>query len=157
MPGVHADLPRIPWIEPRPIFKRLQLWQILRSLRVDELAAAQPASFKPIPELNRVHLPGELVDTPQATITNSLAGRIERNAVQLAQRVDFVPVRPDVAVLERDVIGAAWFPPITAAARVEAVPLHQEFRQPRDGVRDAPGFVGCQMLVAPGPFLQIVP
>jgi hypothetical protein len=37
-----------------------------------------------------------------------------------------------------------------------AAPLHQQFRQARDGVRNAPGFVGRQVVVTERPFLQVV-
>jgi hypothetical protein len=36
---IHSLLPRMTRIEARPIFKRLQFRQILRSLRVDKLAS----------------------------------------------------------------------------------------------------------------------
>jgi hypothetical protein len=66
-------------------------------------------------------------------------------------------VRANVAVLQRDMVGSAWFLPIAAAAWIEAVPLHQEFRQPRDGVRDPARFIFGEMLARERPLSQAVP
>jgi hypothetical protein len=40
--------------------------------------------------------PRELVNTPKALIADLLARRIERNAVEFAERVNFVPMRANV-------------------------------------------------------------
>jgi hypothetical protein len=37
------------------------------------------------------------------------------------------------------------------------LPLHQEFRQACDGIRDAPRFVRSQAAVAERPFLKVIP
>lgn len=37
-----------------------------------------------------------------AVVVNVFAGRLEGNVVELAQPVDFIPMFPDVIVLQRD-------------------------------------------------------
>ena len=81
-----------------------------------KFGSAQPASLEPIPKQNRVHLPSELINAPKALIADLLNGRIEGNAVELAERVDFVPMCADITVFQRDVIGTARFPSIVTAA-----------------------------------------
>lgn len=49
-----------------------------------KLTLTQPAAFKAIPEQNGIRLPGELVNAPAAFLLNLFAGRVERNAVELA-------------------------------------------------------------------------
>jgi hypothetical protein len=39
---------------------------------------------------------------------------------------------------------------------METAPLHQQFRQARDGVRNTSRFVGREVAVAERPFLQVV-
>src|SRR5882757_751749 len=102
-----------------------------------KFASAQPASLEPIPKQDRVHLPCKFINAPKALIADLLARRIEGNAVEFAERVDFVPMRADITVFERDVIGAARFPSIvTAATRIETASLHQQLRQACDGIRN---------------------
>jgi len=60
-----------------------------------KLCSAQPAAFKRIPKLYGIHLPLELIDAPQAVRLNLFAGRVERNAIALAERADLIPVRAD--------------------------------------------------------------
>lgn len=101
-----------------------------------KLGAPQPPSLKAVPEQDGVHLPGELIDPPDADILNHLAGRIERQAVELAQRVDFIPVLADVAIFQSDVVGPVGPPARPAAARVESLPLPQEFGDAGDRLAD---------------------
>src|SRR6516165_159265 len=65
---------------------------------VVKLGAVQPASLEAVPEQDRIHLPGELVNPPNAVVLNHFAGRIERQAVQPAECVNFIPVLRDIAV-----------------------------------------------------------
>jgi len=119
-----------------------------------KFGSTQPATLEPIPKQNRVHLPSELINAPKALIADLFARRIERNAVEFAERVDFVPMRADITVFERDVIEAARFPSIvTAATRIETASLHQQFGQACDGARNASRFVGREVAVAERPFL----
>jgi hypothetical protein len=118
-----------------------------------EFASAEPTSLESVPKRDRVHLPGEFINAPQAAVADLLACRIERNAVELAESVDFVLMRADVAVLKRNMLGAARLPSVTAAPRMKAAALHQQLRQARDGVRDPSRLVGRQMTVAERPFL----
>jgi hypothetical protein len=72
-----------------------------------KFGSAQPAALEPIPKQNRVHLPGEFIDAPQAFVADLLARRVERNAVQLAERVDFCPMRADEAVFKSNMVRPA--------------------------------------------------
>ncbi len=87
---LRRKLAEVAWIEFRPVFERLQGWQILGPFRIVKLRATQPTAREAIPEQDGVHLPGELIDSPEAGILDDLAGRIERQAVELAQRVDLI-------------------------------------------------------------------
>jgi hypothetical protein len=52
---------------------------------------------------------------------------------------------------------AGRFPSIvTATARIEPAPLHQQFRQAGDCGRDAPRLVGSQVAMTERPYLQII-
>src|SRR5882762_3841470 len=93
-----------------------------------ELASAQPASLEAIPKQDRIHLPGEFIDPPYAVALDDFAGRIERQAVQFAEGIDLIPVFADVAVLKSDMVGAISAPALSAAAGIEALALHHEFR-----------------------------
>ena len=66
--------------------------------------SSQPASLEACPEQDRIHLPGKLVDSPDTTILDDFTGRVERQAVELAKGVDLVPVLPDIAILQCDMI-----------------------------------------------------
>jgi hypothetical protein len=66
-------------------------------LRIVKFASTQPAPIEPIPKHNRVHFPGELINASKPVFADLLAGRVERNAVELAERVDLIPVRADAA------------------------------------------------------------
>jgi hypothetical protein len=48
-------------------------------------------------------------------------------------------------------------PSVAAAPGIKTLPLHQEFGQTGDGVRDASRFVGGQAAMAERPFLKVVP
>ena len=69
-----------------------------------KLRATQPAPLEALPEQDRVHLPSELINPPHAVVLNHFAGRIEREAVQPAKGVDFIPVLTDLAIFEGDVV-----------------------------------------------------
>ncbi|TYO61034.1 hypothetical protein FXV83_40345 [Bradyrhizobium hipponense] len=59
-----------------------------------KLRAAQPASLEASAEQNHVHLPSEFTNLPDAVILYNFAGRVEWQAVQPANRVNFVLPRP---------------------------------------------------------------
>ena len=100
-------------IEFRPVFQRFQRRQVLRPLGVMKLSAAQPAALEAILEQDGVHLPGELIDLPNPVALDGLAGRVERQAVEPAKRVNFGPVGANVSVLQGDMIAGDW--PASAA------------------------------------------
>lgn len=107
--------------------------------------ADQPAPFEPIPEQDRIHLLREFVDAPGPAIVNDLAGRIERQAVEPAERIDLGPMGADISVLQRDVIRTARLPAIGARTALEKSPaLFQEFGQAGDRVRNPPRLVPAQ-------------
>jgi hypothetical protein len=81
-----------------------------------KFSPAQPAAFEPVPELHRIQLPFKFVHTPQTATTYFLTRRVERDGVELAQRVDLIPVRPNIAVLKRNMVRATQLPPLTTAA-----------------------------------------
>jgi hypothetical protein len=90
-----------------------------------------------------VKLQRELINAPANTVTfDTLLRWIEWDIVQTANCIDEVPMLADVAVHHRDIVGMRPFPAkIAAVARLEAGMMHQEFRQPRNALRDAPRFV----------------
>jgi hypothetical protein len=65
-------LSHIARIEFRPVLERLERWQIFRPLGKVKLRAAQPAPFEPLPEQDRIHLPGELIDPSTRRHSESL-------------------------------------------------------------------------------------
>src|ERR1700731_4200027 len=105
---------------PLQVFQRRQ---ILWRFRIMKFVAAQPAPLKPVPEQDGVHLPGELIDAPRATLLDLLAGCIERQAVELADGVNREPVLADVHILQLDMIGALRIPALSAAALKKSAPL----------------------------------
>jgi hypothetical protein len=57
--------------------------------------------------------------------------------------------RSNVAVLQRDMVRAAWLPAgITAAALIEAPTLHQELGQPSNGLCDPSRLIRSQVIMA---------
>lgn len=71
-----------------------------------KLRAQQPAALEALPKQDRIHLPCELVDAPRSIALNDLAGRIERQAIELAERGDFGPVFADMRSAMRALIMA---------------------------------------------------
>src|SRR6516165_7774144 len=130
-------LSHIARIEFRPVLERLERWQIFGPLGIVKLRATQPAPLEAIPEQDGVHLPGELIDPPDTVVLNHLARRIERKAVQATERVNFIPVFPDVAVLQRNMVWPVGAPAGSAATRIEALARHHEFGNARDRLADA--------------------
>jgi hypothetical protein len=50
------------------------------------------SSLEAVPEQDGIHLPGEFVDAPCALALDNLASGIERQTIELAERVDLEPV-----------------------------------------------------------------
>lgn len=61
----------------------------------------------------------KLVHVPQAAVACLLPCRIEREAVEFAQRVNLRPVRATVAVLKDNMIRAACLPPRAAPRNLD--------------------------------------
>lgn len=78
--------------------------------------------------------------------TYFFAGRIKRDAVEFAKRVDLIPILPSVAILQCDVIGARGRPSLALASGFKAAPLDQKFWEPRDAFGDPSRFVGREVL-----------
>src|SRR6266481_7732848 len=97
-----------------------------------KLRATQPAPFEARPEQDRIHLPGKLINSPDTVALYDLPGCVERQAVEFAKSVDFVPVFSDITVLQRDVIRPIGSPTRSAATRIKALARHQEFGNARD-------------------------
>ena len=60
-----------------------------------KLRAAQPAALEAIPEQDRIHLPGRLIDSPNAVAFYDFTRRVEGQAVELGESVDLIPVLAD--------------------------------------------------------------
>src|SRR5579883_2193410 len=106
-----------------------------------KLGAAQPASLEAIPEQDRIHLPGKFIDSPDAVVLNDFTSCVERQAVELAKCVNFIPMLADIAVLQGHVIRPVGAPAWSAAARIKALPLHHEFGDARDRVAYPPRLI----------------
>src|SRR5260221_1285601 len=106
-----------------------------------KLASAQPASLEAIPKQNRIHLPGEFINSPDAAALDDFPGCVERQAVEFAKSVDFVPVLSDITVLQRDVIRPIGSPTRSAATRIKALAGHHEFGNARDRLAHPTGLI----------------
>src|SRR5262249_41190991 len=87
----------------------------------------------------------ELVDPPHAVVLNHLASRIERQAVQPAERTDLIPVLADVTVFQCNMVWPVGAPARPAATWIEALARHHEFGNACDCLADATGFVRGQL------------
>ena len=90
-------------------------------------------------------MPSELVDPPQPVVLDDLPGRIEGQAVDLAQRVDLVLVGANVGVLQGDMIGPVGPPAWPSPARVKSLARHHEFGNAADGLSDPARFLRCEL------------
>lgn len=117
---------------------------------------AQPAAFEPIPEQDRVHLPSEFVNPPDPVFLDHLARRIERQAVEPAQRLDLAPVLADILITKRDVIRPIGAPPLPLTTRIEALARHKKFGNTGDGLTDPPRFVRRKLRHAKAVALGII-
>jgi hypothetical protein len=72
-----------------------------------KLRAAQPAALEAIPKQDGVHLPRKLIDLPHPIALDGRPGRIERQTVEPAKRLDFVPVGTNVSVLQGNMVGSS--------------------------------------------------
>src|ERR1700745_1511467 len=106
-----------------------------------KLRATQPTPFEARPEQDRVHLPGKFINSPDAAALYDLPGCVERQAVEFAKSVDFVPVLSDITVLQRDVVRPVGSPARSAATRIKALAGHQEFGNARDRAGDPTGLI----------------
>jgi hypothetical protein len=71
-----------------------------------------------------------------------LACPVKWDAIHCANRVDKSPVRANVTVFKRDMVGSRASPPIfSTAALVKVFPLHHKLGQPGYAIRDASRFV----------------
>src|SRR5260221_14176008 len=104
-----------------------------------KLASAQPASLEAIPKQNRIHLPGEFINSPDAAALYDFPGCVERQAVEFAKSVDFVPVLSDITVLQRDVIRPIGSPTRSTATRIKTLGGHQEIGNSRGRPGDPTG------------------
>src|SRR5579864_8631466 len=100
----YQQLSHIARVESRPPLERLWRRQVLGPFWVVKLGAAQPAPPEAIPEQDRVHLPGKFIDSPDAVVLNDFTSCIERQAVELANSIDLIPMLADIAVLQGDAI-----------------------------------------------------
>ena len=105
---------------------------------------AQPAAFEPVPEQDRIHLPGEFVDAPDAVLLDDLTCRIERKAIEAAHGINLAPVLTDILIPKSDMIGPVGTPASAVAPRMKVLARHQEFGDARDRLADPPCLVGCQ-------------
>src|SRR5258708_29049323 len=99
-----------------------------------KLRATQPAPFEARPEQDRVHLPGKLINSPDTAAHYDLPGCVERQAVELAKSVDFVPVLSDITVFQRDVVrpvGSPAPPPTTRIDSYSAGPTSRSTVAPK--------------------------
>ena len=69
---------------------------IAKVAKLVKLRAVQPAAFEPVPEQDRIHLPGEFMDAPDAILLDDFAGRVERQAVEATHGIDLAPVFADI-------------------------------------------------------------
>jgi hypothetical protein len=110
-----------------------------------KLRATRPAAVETIPKQDSVHPPGELVDPPHPVVLDDLAGRIEGQTVDLAQRVDLVLVGANVGVLHGDMIGTVGPPAWPSPALVKSLTLHHEFGNAGNGLSDPARFLRCEL------------
>src|SRR5882724_295803 len=110
-----------------------------------KLGAAQPTALEAIPKQDGVHLPGELIDLPHPVVLDGLAGRIEGQTVEFAQRVDFGPVGTNVCVLQSDVVRPVGAPAWPSPTLVKTLTLRHEFRDAADGLSDPACFFGREL------------
>lgn len=96
------------------------------------------------------------MDAPQPVALDGFAGRIERQAVDPANRVDFGPVLADVHILKGDMIGPVGAEAWPAAARVKALTLRHEFWNAADGLSDPASFVRSEFAGAETVTLGII-
>ena len=121
-----------------------------------KLRATQPARLETVPEQDRIHLPGELINPPHALILDDFAGRIERQAVQPAESINLIPVFADVAVLKSDLVGAISALARSATPGIEALALHHEFGDARDRLADPARLVRRQLSYAEAVALCVI-
>src|SRR5687768_16690581 len=77
--------------------------------------------------------------------------------LSFCKRVDKSPMRANVAVFKRDMVGPRVAPPIlSTAALVKILSLHHELGQPRNAVRYSVRFVRCQVIVCEADPFKIV-
>src|SRR5450432_1515660 len=121
-----------------------------------KLRAAQPASLEAIPKQDGVHLPRELIDLPHPVLLDGLAGRIEGQTVEFAQRVDFAPAGANVGVLQGDMIGPVGSPAWPSSARVKALTLRHELGDAADSLSDPARFFRRELAGAEAVTLRVV-
>src|ERR1700686_4118460 len=122
-----------------------------------KLRAAQPASLEAIPKQDGVHLPRELIDLPHPVVLDGLAGRIEGQTVEFAQRVDFAPAGANVGVLQGDMIGPVGSPAWPSPARGKALTRRHEPGDAAEGLSDPARLFRRELAGAKAVTLRVIP
>lgn len=87
----------------------------------------QPTPHEFIPEHHRAQLVGEFVDAPNALSLDTLARPFERDIIEAACCVNFIPMPPDVTVLKRNMIGLGiLLARVSATTRIKSLSRQRE-------------------------------
>jgi hypothetical protein len=87
---------------------------------------------------------------------DGLAGRIEGQTVEFAQRVDFAPVGANVCIFQGNVIGPVGSPARPSPAGVKALTLRHELGDAADSLSDPARFFRRELAGAKAVTLRVV-
>lgn len=115
------------------------------AVRDSEILTHVTNGLRSDPRTGCIHLPGKFVDTPDAILLDRLAGRVQWQTVEAAERIDLTPVLADILILKRDMIRPVGTPALPFAARIKALARHHEFRNAANGLADPARFLGSEL------------